>query len=159
MDAATFHTLPRPEVARLVRAAGPKVCVFPINGTRRWFMLEHAPPSGQAEDQDLLSQAYLDTMKDSIAHLSSYCLHPEVPVQEQRQLVQLSTDGIWLGQKSVKQALDDAQFALQRQLDMIRSPAKERSPAAFLIALAVLLIVGIPLGIHMRRMKTAKEAQ
>jgi tuberculosinol/isotuberculosinol synthase len=28
-------------VARLVRADGPKVCVFPINGTRRWFMLEH----------------------------------------------------------------------------------------------------------------------
>jgi tuberculosinol/isotuberculosinol synthase len=35
------------EVARLVRAAGPKVCVFPINGTRRWFMLEHDLPEGE----------------------------------------------------------------------------------------------------------------
>jgi tuberculosinol/isotuberculosinol synthase len=25
----------------VVRAHGPKVCVFPINGTRRWFMLEY----------------------------------------------------------------------------------------------------------------------
>jgi tuberculosinol/isotuberculosinol synthase len=33
-------------LARLVRAEGPKVCVFPINGTRRWFMLEHEVPEG-----------------------------------------------------------------------------------------------------------------
>ncbi len=37
-----FLKLPTEEVARLVRASGPKVCVFPINGTRRWFVLEHA---------------------------------------------------------------------------------------------------------------------
>lgn len=41
MDAETFRGLPAEEVARLVRAAGPKVCAFPINGTRRWFMLEY----------------------------------------------------------------------------------------------------------------------
>jgi hypothetical protein len=41
MDLDTFQGLPTDEVARLVRQAGPKVCVFPINGTRRWFMLEH----------------------------------------------------------------------------------------------------------------------
>ena len=43
MDTEIFRHLPRTEVARLVHAAGPKVCVFPINGTRRWFMLEHQP--------------------------------------------------------------------------------------------------------------------
>lgn len=37
-----FLQLPTDEVAALVKAAGSKVCVFPINGTRRWFMLEHA---------------------------------------------------------------------------------------------------------------------
>ncbi|HEY9153030.1 MAG TPA: hypothetical protein VIN60_09120 [Anaerolineales bacterium] len=37
-----FLRLPTEEVARLVRESGPKVCVFPINGTRRWFALEHA---------------------------------------------------------------------------------------------------------------------
>jgi tuberculosinol/isotuberculosinol synthase len=41
MDLDTFQSLPIEEVARLVRERGPKVCVFPINGTRRWFMLEH----------------------------------------------------------------------------------------------------------------------
>ncbi len=37
-----FLQLPTSEVASQVRAAGHKVCVFPVNGTRRWFILEHA---------------------------------------------------------------------------------------------------------------------
>lgn len=37
-----FLQLPTSEVASLVKATGHKVCVFPVNGTRRWFMLEHA---------------------------------------------------------------------------------------------------------------------
>ena len=37
-----FLQLPTKEVAALVKATGPKLCVFPVNGTRRWFMLEHA---------------------------------------------------------------------------------------------------------------------
>ncbi len=37
-----FLSLSTEEVAALMRDAGPKVCVFPINGTRRWFVLEHA---------------------------------------------------------------------------------------------------------------------
>jgi adenosine tuberculosinyltransferase len=37
----SFLQLPTPEVAALVKATGPKVCVFPVNGTRRWFLLEH----------------------------------------------------------------------------------------------------------------------
>lgn len=41
MDSETFLSLSMEETARIVRAAGPKVCVFPMNGTRRWFMLEH----------------------------------------------------------------------------------------------------------------------
>jgi tuberculosinol/isotuberculosinol synthase len=44
MDRQAFQNLPVSEVARFMRADGPKVCVFPINGTRRWFMLEHAVP-------------------------------------------------------------------------------------------------------------------
>ena len=38
----SFLQLPTPEVAALVKAAGEQVCVFPVNGTRRWFLLEHA---------------------------------------------------------------------------------------------------------------------
>jgi tuberculosinol/isotuberculosinol synthase len=50
MDVETFQSLPTPEIARLVRQGGPKVCVFPINGTRRWFVLEH--PEQAAQDPD-----------------------------------------------------------------------------------------------------------
>jgi adenosine tuberculosinyltransferase len=41
-----FLQLPTEDVAALVRATGHKVCVFPVNGTRRWFMLEHADKIG-----------------------------------------------------------------------------------------------------------------
>ncbi len=41
MDLNTFQNLPTSEVAKLVRTAGSKVGVFPINGTRRWFMMEY----------------------------------------------------------------------------------------------------------------------
>lgn len=41
MDLDVFLSLPTAEVAEIVREKGPRVCVFPINGTRRWFLLEH----------------------------------------------------------------------------------------------------------------------
>lgn len=40
MELTTFQSLPVTEVAQLVRASGKKVGVFPVNGTRRWYMLE-----------------------------------------------------------------------------------------------------------------------
>lgn len=42
----SFLQLPTEEVAALVNATGQKVCVFPVNGTRRWFMLEHEDKIG-----------------------------------------------------------------------------------------------------------------
>lgn len=36
-----FVGLPVSEVAEIVRTSDTKVCVFPFNGTRRWFLLEH----------------------------------------------------------------------------------------------------------------------
>ncbi len=50
-----FLQLPTEDVAALVRASGQKVCVFPVNGTRRWFMLEHA-----GEIKDNFFEAYMD---------------------------------------------------------------------------------------------------
>ena len=50
-----FLQLPTDEVAARVRASGQKVCVFPVNGTRRWFLLEHA-----AEIRDDFFEAYMD---------------------------------------------------------------------------------------------------
>ena len=43
------------EVAQLVQDAGSQVCVFPINGTRRWFMLEHR---AEAQHPKSFAQAY-----------------------------------------------------------------------------------------------------
>ncbi len=51
-----FLQLPTEEVATLVKATGQKVCVFPVNGTRRWFMLEHAE-----QIRDDFFEAYMDT--------------------------------------------------------------------------------------------------
>jgi tuberculosinol/isotuberculosinol synthase len=50
-----FLQLPASEVAALVKATGQKVVVFPVNGTRRWFMLEHA----DKVDSDFF-KAYMD---------------------------------------------------------------------------------------------------
>src|SRR5512146_1116548 len=50
MEFETFLKLPTEEVARLVREAGPLVCVFPINGTRRWFLLEYPPETWESDD-------------------------------------------------------------------------------------------------------------
>jgi tuberculosinol/isotuberculosinol synthase len=41
-----FLQLSTAEVSALVKATGQKVCVFPVNGTRRWFMLEHGDEIG-----------------------------------------------------------------------------------------------------------------
>jgi tuberculosinol/isotuberculosinol synthase len=55
MELETFLELPLPEVARRVRSSGQQVCVFPINGTRRWFTLEYG---GQKWDDPVT--AYMD---------------------------------------------------------------------------------------------------
>jgi adenosine tuberculosinyltransferase len=52
-----FLQLPREEVAALVRSSGSKVCVFPVNGTRRWFLLEHA---AQMQNGDDFFEAYMN---------------------------------------------------------------------------------------------------
>jgi tuberculosinol/isotuberculosinol synthase len=65
LDVTTFVNLPTREVARLVRADGPKVCAFPINGTRRWFLLENPV----AADDDWRA-SYLNTMSET--HITLY---------------------------------------------------------------------------------------
>ena len=42
-----FLELPTADVAARVQATGHKVCVFPVNGTRRWFVLEHGDKIGR----------------------------------------------------------------------------------------------------------------
>lgn len=61
-----FLELPTEEVAKIVRTGGKKVCVFPFNGTRRWFLLEY----GREFDDDtfekyaeLTTQGYINNYK------------------------------------------------------------------------------------------------
>ena len=65
-----FLSISTPDVAKLVRESGSKVCVFPINGTRRWFALEHASKA-QENDPDPI-QAYMNIASQN--HISLYRL-------------------------------------------------------------------------------------
>jgi tuberculosinol/isotuberculosinol synthase len=67
MDVDTFLKMPTPEVAQVVRESGLKVCVFPINGTRRWFLLEY--PERARKD---FVRSYLDI--NAKRHLELYRL-------------------------------------------------------------------------------------
>lgn len=61
-----FLSLPRVEVATIVRDKGVLTAAFPTNGTRRWFMLEHELP----QDADWNS-AYLETNIEEVVRLCS----------------------------------------------------------------------------------------
>jgi tuberculosinol/isotuberculosinol synthase len=66
MDRKKFLNLPAEEVASIVRAGGSKVCVFPFNGTRRWFLLEYGRDfDGDAAQNyvELTTQGYINTYK------------------------------------------------------------------------------------------------
>ncbi len=54
-DREKFTLLPTEEISKIISAGGPQVCVFPFNGTRRWFLLEH----GRENHADP-AQAYID---------------------------------------------------------------------------------------------------
>lgn len=61
-----FLELSTEEVVNIVRASGPKVVVFPFNGTRRWFLLEHGRHTFENPAQayiDLTAKAYIKTYK------------------------------------------------------------------------------------------------
>lgn len=61
-----FLSLSKPEIAKLVRESGSQVCVFPINGTRRWFALEHEHKSFDDPIEaymDISGQAHLDVYR------------------------------------------------------------------------------------------------
>ena len=66
-----FEALPTIEAARLVRAEGSLVCVFPINGTRRWFMLQQSANSSSEQD----GAAYVKAMEQQ--HIAMYRLFYE----------------------------------------------------------------------------------
>lgn len=61
-----FLNLATKEVAKAVQAKGSKAIVFPFNGTRRWFLLEHGRADHENPAQayvDITAQAYIATYK------------------------------------------------------------------------------------------------
>ena len=66
-----FLALPTEEIVHLVHAAGPQVCVFPINGTRRWFMLEYGDRAWEdsvAAFMDIASQNHVELYRLFFEH-------------------------------------------------------------------------------------------
>jgi tuberculosinol/isotuberculosinol synthase len=55
LEREEFLSLPTEEIAQIVRDGGSRACVFPFNGTRRWFLLEH----GRENHEDPM-RAYVD---------------------------------------------------------------------------------------------------
>lgn len=53
-DLNTFINLTDHEIARLVNGNNQRVCIFPINGVRRWYTMEHGQPlDGDWNDNDM----------------------------------------------------------------------------------------------------------
>lgn len=52
-----FLKLPTNEIASLMQSAGSQTCVFPINGTRRWFILEHGDKNWENSSEAYISIA------------------------------------------------------------------------------------------------------
>ena len=70
MDREKFLNLPTTEIAKIMHTySSSQVCVFPINGTRRWFLLEHGWDDPQ-DDANQVYQKYLDIT--AIAHIELY---------------------------------------------------------------------------------------
>lgn len=67
IDQNSFENLPIAEFARLVEGMGPLVATFPINGTRRWYLLK-----AHAGEIDASIDSYLHVMERS--HIDLYKL-------------------------------------------------------------------------------------
>lgn len=99
MELDEFLSLPTTEVARLVRDAGPKVCVFPINGTRRWYLLEY-PASDKslgAEYLDVIARRHIDIYRMFFDHgldtLLTPTFGPDI-LERGDEYVQMAAEGL-----------------------------------------------------------------
>ncbi len=79
MNTEEFISLSNDAVKKIVKREGPTVCTCPINGTRRWFTLEHANTDYEdieAGYLDTVAQAYVDLFKLFFDHGITYLLVP-----------------------------------------------------------------------------------
>jgi adenosine tuberculosinyltransferase len=84
MDLDTFQNLTRSEVAAEVRRAQATVCAFPINGTRRWLLLDH-PDASVAEYIELNGRRHVELYQLLFEHGVDTILAPLYePVMQKR---------------------------------------------------------------------------
>ena len=84
MDFETFQKLDASEVAGQMREAGSTVCVFPINGTRRWFLLEH-PDAAESDYMEAIIQRHVELYRLLFDHGLDTVLAPIFePVMQKR---------------------------------------------------------------------------
>ena len=84
MDFDTFQNLTRSEVAEEVRRAQATVCAFPINGTRRWLLLEQSDVAA-ADYIDLNSRRHVELYQLLFEHGLDTILAPIYePVMQKR---------------------------------------------------------------------------
>jgi len=101
MDLQSFLTLPTEEVAAIVRASGPKVCVFPINGTRRWFMLEYGDQEWNdpiAAYMNIAAKRHIELYKLFFDHgidtLVTPVIGPEILATRNAYMQKIGADGL-----------------------------------------------------------------
>lgn len=84
MDFDAFQNLTRSEVAAEVRRAQATVCTFPINGTRRWLLLDH-PDASVTEYIELNGQRHVELYQLLFEHGIDTILAPLYePVMQKR---------------------------------------------------------------------------
>jgi tuberculosinol/isotuberculosinol synthase len=101
MDRDKFLNLPTEEIANLVRASGSKVVVFPINGTRRWFMLEYGHQDFEdpiAEYMDIAMQRHVEMYKLFFDHgidtLITPVIGPEILATRNEYMQKIGGEGL-----------------------------------------------------------------
>ena len=105
MNLDTFLSLPTAQVADLVRQQGPRVCGFPINGTRRWFILEHPDLVSSSLGEEYLRVAgrrHIDLYRLCFDHgittLLTPILGPDILDRDQRYRDILQQGLVWFAQ-------------------------------------------------------------
>jgi hypothetical protein len=84
VDLEAFQNLTRADIADEVRRANATVCAFPVNGTRRWLLLEY-PDASEADYLELNSRRHVELYQLLFEHGIDTLLAPIFePVMQKR---------------------------------------------------------------------------
>lgn len=107
IDLQTFENLPPADCAQLVETHGPLVVTFPINGTRRWYLLKVL-----AGEIDAQNDSYLQVMEQQ--HIALYQLFFEHGVHTLLTPI--------FGPDLLKRGVDYIQMAIQGIARLVTEP-------------------------------------